>query len=79
MLNPSPGCVRRLFWSPRHQAAADHKRDKDGKKDPQFQIVHHAFLRRPRFALEIKPRHLRRGGADSGALGGAGFPAPLDR
>ena len=37
--------VRRLFRSPRHQTAADHKRQQDGNKDSKFQIVHHAFLR----------------------------------
>ena len=39
--------VRRLFRSPRRQAAYDQKRDQDGKKDSQFQFVHHASLRRP--------------------------------
>ena len=37
--------VRRLFRSPRHQTAADHKRQQDGNKDSKFQIVQHAFLR----------------------------------
>jgi hypothetical protein len=37
--------VRRLFRSPRHQTAADHKRHQNGKKDSQLQIVRHAFLR----------------------------------
>jgi len=37
--------VRGLFRSPRHQTAADHKRQQDGNKDSQFQIVHHALLR----------------------------------
>ena len=36
-----------LFPSPRRHAAYDHKRDQDGKKDSQFQLVRHAFLRQP--------------------------------
>jgi hypothetical protein len=37
--------VRRLFRHSRHQTAAEHKCHQDGKKESQFQIVHHAFLR----------------------------------
>ena len=43
MLNPSPGCVRRLFRSPRRQTAYDHKRDQDGKRDSKFQCVFMLF------------------------------------
>ena len=56
--------VRGLFRSPRHQTAADHKRQQDGNKDSQFQIVHHAFLR------------VRGGAPQSGAWG---LPSPLHR
>jgi hypothetical protein len=37
--------IRHLFRNPCHQTAADHERHQDGKKESQFQIVRHAFLR----------------------------------
>jgi len=46
-----------IFWSPRRQAAADHKRRNDGGKNCQLQIVGHAFspsasqCRGPYFAM----------------------------
>jgi hypothetical protein len=51
-----------FFRSSRRQAAYDHKRDQDSKKDSKFQRVLHAFLRRPRrvaSSLTQQPRQLR--------------------